>query len=277
MKAIQNQSPETAWSFKMDEIRISPKNTNKVLLSEKKVDLLPDRGLIIGTDDYKQKIDELAFNDLISKGICFSEEASFSESQIYIIYYCNKNNFIGNKYTVDKTYFNTFPLLEFYVKESNMTFTLNKEHLFHEINNRAYFLVVFEKGGNTHGIWKLGEPFLSHFQFTFDQEKKIVGFYNPTKPRIKNDDYLKDMENKEKNQNINNTDNKKKYIYILIISIFLIIIIVVISYFLGKKLNENRKKRANELTDEDFEYSTSDSINSIENTQEKDILGFKKD
>jgi hypothetical protein len=35
MKAIQNQSPETAWSFKMDEIRISPKNTNKVLLSEK--------------------------------------------------------------------------------------------------------------------------------------------------------------------------------------------------------------------------------------------------
>lgn len=41
-------------------------------------------------------------------------------------------------------------------------------------------------------------------------------------------------------------------------------------------MNENRKKRANELRDEDFEYSTSDSINSVENTQEKDILGFKK-
>ena len=277
MKAIQNQSPETAWSFKMDEIRIAPKNSNKVLLSEIKVDFLPDRGLIIGTDEYKHKIDELAFNDLISKRICFSEEASFSESQIYIIYYCNRDNFIGNKYTVDKTYFNSFPSLEFYVKESNMTFTLSREHLFHEIFNRVYFLVVFKKEGNSHGIWKLGEPFLSHFQFTFDQEKKIVGFYNPIKPRIKNDDYLKDMEDKETNQNNNTTENKKTYIYIIIISVFLIIIFVVIAYFLGKKLNENRKKRANELTDEDFEYSTSDSINSIENTQEKDILGFKKD
>ena len=276
MKAIQNQSPETAWSFKMDEVRIAPKNSNKVLLSDIKVDFLPDRGLIIGTDEYKRKIDELTFNDLISKRICFSEEASFSENQIYIIYYCNKDNFIGNKYTVDKTYFNSFPSLEFYVKESNMTFTLSKEHLFHEIFNRVYFLVVFKKEGNSHGIWKLGEPFLSHFQFTFNQEKKIVGFYNPIKPRIKNDDYLKDMENKKTNQNIINTENKKTYIYVIIISAILIIIFVVIAYFLGKKLNENRKKRANELRDEDFEYSTSDSINSIENTQEKDILGFKK-
>ena len=38
MKAIQNQSPETAWSFKMDQIRIQPKRSNKVLLSDLKVD-----------------------------------------------------------------------------------------------------------------------------------------------------------------------------------------------------------------------------------------------
>ena len=37
-------------------------------------------------------------------------------------------------------------------------------------------------------------------------------------------------------------------------------------------MNENRKKRANELNDEDFEYSTSDSINSIENSKEKNTL-----
>ena len=60
------------------------------------------------------------------------------------------------------------------------------------------------------------------------------------------------------------------------ISVILIIVLGIVAYFLGKKLNENRKKRANELNDEDFEYSTSTSINSVENTQEKDVFGLKK-
>ena len=278
MKAIQNQSPETAWSFKMNEARIQPKKSNKIVLSDTKVDFLPDRGLIIGTDEYKRKLDEIVFNDLIEKKICFVEEASFNDvekrtNDIYYVYYCNSNNFIGNKYSIDNTYFNLFPSLEFYIKESNMTFTLSKDHLFHEIYERAYFLVVFKKSGNNN-IWKLGEPFFIHFQFTFDQERKIVGFYNPVMPRIKNDDYLKQIE--DQNQIINATDNKKTIVYIIVISVILILILGTIGYFLGKKMNENRKKRANELRDEDFEYSTSDSINSVENTQEKDILGFKK-
>ena len=278
MKALQNQSPETAWSFKMNEARIQPKRSNKIVLSETKVDFLPDRGLIIGTDEYKRKLDEIAFNDLINKKICFREEASFNNvekktNEIYYVYYCNSNNFIGNKYTLDNTYYNTFPSLEFYVKESNMTFTLTKDHLFHVIYERAYFLVVFKKNGNNN-IWKLGEPFFMHYQFTFDQERKIVSFYNPVMPRIKNDDYLRQIE--DQNQIINAAGNKKTIIYIIVISIILIVILGTLGYFLGKKLNENRKKRANELKDEDFEYSTSDSINSVENTQEKDILGFKK-
>ena len=279
MKAIQNQSPETAWSFQTDEVRIQPKKSNKIVLSDLKVDFLPDRGLIIGTDEYKRKLDELVFNDLIKKGICSCEEANFNDiekgtNEIYYVYYCNKDNFIGNKYTLDHTYYNTFPSLEFYVKESNMTFSLNREHLFHEIYNRAYFLTVFKKKGSNN-IWKLGEPFFSHFQITFDQERKIIGFYNPVLPRIKNDDYLKNKQ--EQNQVVNNSEHKKTIIYIILISILLILILGAIAYFLGKKLNENRKKRANELKDEDFEYSTSDSINSVENPE--DFLpksGFKK-
>ena len=278
MKAIQNQSPETAWSFKMDQIRIQPKRSNKVLLSDLKVDFLPDRGLIIGTDEYKKKLDNMAFDNLIRNKICFCEEASFNDiekgtNEIYYVYYCNKDNFIGNKFTLDDTHYNTFPSLEFYIKESNMTFGLNKEHLFYEIYNRVYFLVVFKKSGYNN-IWKLGEPFFSHFQITFDQERKIVSFYNPVLPRIKNDDYLK--EKKEKNETVNNSGHKKTIIYIVLISLLLIIILGGLAYFLGKKLNENRKKRANELKDEDFEYSTSDSINSVESSQGKDILGFKK-
>ena len=275
MKAIQNQSPETAWSFQLDEIRIVSKDSKKYILSDKKVDFLPDRGLIIGTNDYKKKIDELIFNDLINKGICFNEVTNFVDiekntNDEYYVYYCNKNNFIQNKYTIDKTYYNTFPSLEFYIKENNMTFILSKEHLFHEIYERAYFLVVFKKNENNNNIWKLGEPFISHFQLTFDQEKKTVGFYNPVMPRIKNEDYMKD-----KNKIINSSDNKNTIIYIIVIFIISVLIFAGFAYFLGKKLNAKRKKKANELNDEDFEYSTSDSINSSENPVEN-TLGIKK-
>ena len=272
IKAIQNQSPETAWSFKMNEIRIQPKNAKKIILSDTRVDFLPDRGLIIGTDEYKRQLDNIVFNDLINKKICFCEEASFNDKEkgmndIYYIYYCNSGGFIRNKYSVDNTYFNTFPSLVFYLKESNMTFTLSKDNLFHEIYDRVYFLVVFKKSGIENNIWKLGEPFFINYQFTFDQERKIVGFYNPFLPRIKNDDYLKQIE--DKIQIVNSSDDKKTIIYIIVVSIILILILGTLGYFLGKKMNENRKKRANELKDEDFEYSTSDSINSVENTQEK--------
>ena len=77
---------------------------------------------------------------------------------------------------------------------------------------------------------------------------------------------------KKKNKILNGSDNKKTVIYIIVISVLSVVILGTMAYFLGKKMNENRKKRANELNDEDFEYSTSDSINSIENSKEKNTL-----
>ena len=277
MKAIPTQSQETAWSFQIDEIRIKRKDSDNLILSDKKIDFLPDRGLIIGTDEYKKEIEKLVFNDLISKGICFCEETNFIDSEkkirdIYYIYYCDRKKFIGNKYTVEKSYFNSFPSLEFYIKETNMTFTLVNDHLFHEIYNRSYFLVAFKKEGNT--IWKLGEPFISHFQFTFDQENKIVGFYNPIMPKIDNEEYMKEKEGQNPN---NNSYSKKTIIIIIVVSVIAVLGLGVGAFFLGKKLNEIRKKRANELRD-DFEY-ISDSINGPESTeknQDNDILGIEK-
>ena len=57
MKAIPNQSPETVWSFEMDKVIIDHKNkSTEYTLTETKVDFLIDRGLIIGTDEYKKKL-----------------------------------------------------------------------------------------------------------------------------------------------------------------------------------------------------------------------------
>ena len=281
LNAIPNQSPETAWSFNIDEIRIKPKESNNIILSNAKIDLLVDRGLIIGTNEYKNKIDELVFNDLINKKICFREETNFKDeekglNEIYIVYYCDRKLFIGNKYTMQKSPFNSFPYLEFYLKEKNMTFTLTNDNLFHEIYNRSYFLVTFKKSENNN-IWKLGEPFLSHYQITFDQDKKLIGFYNPSMPKISNEDYIKERE-KEQNEN-NQKSDKNKIIIIVVVCVIGAIGLSIGAYFLGKKLNEIRKRRANELKD-DFDYTTTEKINDNkegENNNENDVLGIQKD
>ena len=281
MKAIQNQSPETAWSFKMDEVRTYDKNSNKILLSQNKVDFFIDRGLIIGTDEYKKIIDELIFNDLINLKICFCETNKFHDEEKgtnneYYIYYCNKNYFMGNKYTIDKTYYNTFPSLEFYSKETQMTFSLNKDHLFHEKYDRAYFLVVFKKSKTENNIWKLGEPFFSHYQFTFDQEQKTVGFYNLNLERIPNSEYLDKLKKQKKKNDEENSENNNKnrsiFIIIIVIVILLIALSIGIAFFLGKKFNGNRKKRANELNDDDFDYSSQNKMNSNNSTTEDSLV-----
>ena len=268
-----------------DEIRIKPKESNNIILSDTKIDLLASRGLIIGTNDYKNKIDQLVFNDLINKRICFREETNFKDEEkglndIYYVYYCDRKLFIGNKYTVQKSPFNTFPSLEFYLKEKNMTFTLTNDNLFHEIYNRSYFLVTFKKSGDNNNIWKLGEPFLSHFQLTFDQDKKLIGFYNPAMPKISNEDYIKEKEKQNNPQNGTNQKNdKKKIIIIVVVSVVAAIGLSIGGYFLGKKLNEIRKKRANELKD-DFDYTASENINDSkqeENKKENDVLGIEKE
>lgn len=254
IKAIPNQSPETAWSFKMDKVMTYDSNKNIINLSQNKVDFLIDRGLIIGTDEYKKKIDELVFDDLISQKICYREISTFNNDEKntkdeYYIYYCNKGSFMGNKYSLDNTYYNSFPNLDFYVKEHNYTFSLNKANLFHDIFNRVYFLVVFKVSKTENNIWKLGEPFFSNFQLTFNQEQKTVGFYNLQLEKIPNEEYIKNHQQKSQNTGKSNT---LLYVILIIIGIA---ILIVLAYFLGKKLNENRKRRANELKDDDFDYS----------------------
>ena len=93
-------------------------------------------------------------------------------------------------------------------------------------------------------------------------------------PKIDNEEYMKEKEGQNPN---NNSYSKKTIIIIIVVSVIAVLGLGVGAFFLGKKLNEIRKKRANELRD-DFEY-ISDSINGPESTeknQDNDILGIEK-
>ena len=76
--------------------------------------------------------------------------------------------------------------------------------------------------------------------------KKIIGFYSK----------LNQKKDKNTYENKNNDNYNKKGIIILIIAIGLLIINVIIFgiYLWNKKNGKNKRKRANELIDENYEY-----------------------
>ena len=94
--------------------------------------------------------------------------------------------------------------------------------------------------------WVFGEIFLKKYYFTFNPDKKLIGFYA-------------NINNKK------NNDEKKDYgktgLIILIIGIILIIINAIIFglYFWKKKYGKERRKRANELNDDYYDYVTDNS------------------
>ena len=254
------------WSFEFNNVYINKtRKSNKdkdnsnddiIYLRNNEDELLIERGLIIGTEDYKNYIDSIFFNDLIDNKTCKRDIVTFNNKFMgqelkYYVYSCEKESFQGKNiyyspiYT--KPYFN-FPSINFVNKDFNYTFPLLNSNLF-ITKGRVYFLIIFEYE-KENKIWKLGEPFLSKFKFIFNPDQKTIGFYNPNLPKIDNDIYIKDkIDNDNENIYEKEKNMNRKYIWYYVGSIVIIVILLVIIVFLAKKLNKIRKKRANELDD----------------------------
>ena len=91
--------------------------------------------------------------------------------------------------------------------------------------------------------------------YTLSKMKNTTSKLNEPKEKnekTKNNNYI----------NINNKDNnsKVKKILITIIEIIFCVALIIIAYFIGMKVKEGRKKRANELKDESYEYISYDNI-----------------
>ena len=168
---------------------------------------------IIGSDEYKNFINDKFFNKLFEENKCQIDYVDI-ESIAYnqMVYVCNKNINIEN-----------FPDLNLYIKKINLNFTFNNRDLFIENNNKLIFLIFF----NSFEIyqWRLGEIFFKKYLVIFDQDKKTIGFY---------------MQNKTSNE-----INYKKIIIIILLTICIVILIYILirNIFYGK----NKKKKAIEL------------------------------
>ena len=148
-----------------------------------------------------------------------------------------------NKVKCDKIFFNNYSYYEcdsninikefkninFFHSYINYTFVLSYQDLFEKINGRLFCKVFFNVNNNNE--WNLGLPFLKKYLFTFDEDKKIFGFYKKIK-----------------------ISNNISISTILIWFLFILILILVL--ILLRYIKKNPKKmNANELEDKlDYIY-----------------------
>ena len=146
-----------------------------------------------------------------------------------------------------------FPTLYFHNVNLNYEFILDYNDLFIENDGTIYFTLISRN--EILNNWRFGHIFLKKYFLIFNRDKKSIGYY----VHIKNDDPSDDKKEEGGGKKISTG------IIILIVAIVLLIIEGIAAFVCIKKCNycSNRKKRANELLDDNFEYSTV-------NGQEKD-------
>ena len=166
------------------------------------------------------------FEKYINESQCF-----YDTSKDFNFYYCK-----NDKKIIDKIK-SVFPGINFRSQDLNYNFTLEANDLFIEENNFVFCLAYFLRS-ESQRMWKMGKPFLKKFQFAFNYDQKTLTFYN----------------------RIDEPKQKGISAAVFILAIFATIIVVAIICFIIFKffLYERffRKKRANELDDDDYEYST---------------------
>ena len=207
-----------------------------------------DLNIIIGIGDYYKSIKSNYFDKYTDK--CHEQLVK----KRYKIFWCEKNFDTKN-----------FPTLYIQNTDFNYTFELTYKELFEIRGDKKYFLIVFDN--QSYFPWKFGKLFLKKYFFNFEADSKLIGFYNnliPEEPNKKEDD---------KNYNI----------WKWILWVFIVIIVGVLGFYIGHSIKKSyRKKRANELDDDDFEYkqkSNNDEKNDYlykDNQNEKDVLGINE-
>ena len=239
---------------------------NKIKITgNKKAEINPNIGFIVATNEFFSLINQTFFNKY--KNICEEKEINNTS---YTYFECDKSD------SFDVTSFPNIYLKSF-AFETIFNLTYEDLFIFDETNNKYIFCILHNQFVYT---WILGSIFLRKYQFVFNIDKKIIGYYksmnfhkhiiNSNYNNLKNQEFQNQNKNnksedtKDKSDNNDNTNNKTEYyIYIFIGLLFLIcsFLFVLLGIFIQRKcLNYKRKKRANELEDEVNDLEKNDNL-----------------
>jgi hypothetical protein len=188
----------------------------------------------------------------------------------------------------------SFPTIYFENKEFETIFNLTYKDLFvlDDANNKYILLILYSSLSNN---WIFGSIFLRKYQFTFSVDSKKIGYYKSMNNYKRNEENNNNQDSNEKGkddkENNNSNDNKQKgdddkkningnnnnnqrsqvtfYIIIGILFVIFCALFLIFGMYIQKKcVNSKRKKRFNELEDENFDFYGND--------KSKDLINPKK-
>ena len=207
---VETDNYQRYWQFTFDKII----SENITIDTDVLMRFSFDFGVIVSNNYYNNYIKSKFFTDNIKNKTC---DFKFLSNHNFYFYSCNENVYLKN-----------FPKLTLYNKILNYTFEFDYNDLFIKVNDRYYFLVVFQLQQGFQK-WILGKPFMKKYQMVFDQDKDIIGFYT----------FIY---------------KKSSFGFFHILSlIFLIIIIILCVLYFKLLFNKKRRIRACEL-DENIDY-----------------------
>ena len=236
---------KAAMEIKFDDIYLNSSSNQIVKFEDTqnlKGKLVPNIGFIVGTTNYSQYLEKNIFDKYIQSGQChhdrFYQRVNLAGDD-YFYYYCEESLYDNIRSVFNNIIFKQSSLQE--------KFILTFEDLFIKQNGYLIFLVLFST--HLHPRWELGTPFLRKYQFDFDFNNKIIGYY-----------HIKIKEEEEQKTSI--------WVYIIVnffLALILFGILIVFWFYLKKYFFANRKKRANELDDDDYEYQQKKDDNGNDN------------
>ena len=228
-------------------------NNLKIALNMTTIMINYQSSFIIGVYEYKKIIDEIYFNDLINKNICRIDETNYAYNRKkivnieYYVYSCDEKLFTNYN---NINYYANFPSLIFSSKIIEYNFEFTNKDLFEHILNRYYFLVIFQKTYmKKDQIWYFGEPFYKKFPFSYDLDDRTISFYLE-----KDNEFGGSDRNGHLKSDIRRKNQTYKILLLFIIILLLLLFLILIAVYIYLTIKERRKKRINELKDDNYEY-----------------------
>lgn len=172
---------DQSWDIHFDkiyyEIKDDKNDKKEVLINYQNTfysqgTLQPNLGIICSTGEFQISIEKDFFNKFIQKNICRK-----TADRKYSYIYCEEEDF--------KNEIQHFPTIKFQNRELNMIFELDYNDLFRKQFGYYYFLIAYdnsliisENDWEMRPTWELGQIFMRKYQFTFDEDSKLIGYYN---------------------------------------------------------------------------------------------------
>ena len=185
------------------------------------------RGISVNKNYYNY-IYELFFSSLINNKKCDLNYNNNTDNK-YIYFVCDKDIDIKN-----------FKSLNIIIKKMNYSFVLNNSDLFQDYQNKKYCLIFHDLMYPLK--WRFGQVFFQKYEFSINEDSKNAFYY------IIN------------NQTKDNTKDNKDYFFKILLIIFFLIIIILTIIIIYMIKNKPRKKRANELEDDNYEYKSKKTL-----------------